>query len=178
MIEFTFTPTFNDYWQLNRYVVGKTMRRLKWPCILSACAYVLMPWSLRHLSHQASVYTETPIFESYIRGLPILFIPGLVVFLFSVTFLSAKVRWKKAPELSCAQTYTIGDEGVSIKADAGDGSVSWRYIAYAELRDGWFFLKTGQNLFYYFPKSIVPDPKALAHLITSKVAKTEGLTHA
>lgn len=172
MIKFRFTPQFRDYWRLNlHYVTGMT-RRLHWFAGAMFFLYLFSPW-LASLPGR-----ERTAVQSYVLFLPLLALPAILAFMVVATFAAAKKRWRSADELRTGRDYEITEEGIQIRGDGVSGFLEWRHFSSAEFSKGWFFLKTAQNAFHYFPATVVPDVSALVSLVERKINQTKGLRSA
>jgi hypothetical protein len=170
MIEFTFTPEFADYWRLNRKVLYTSLRTSLWIAgVLGVLGLLAVP--------MAFVGQQPDPKEVLFGILRALFIPGLFLSVFGMTHYFAKKRWRMAADLRVTRHYHIDERGITTKGDGFDGFLSWELIEEADHDSGWYYLKTAQNIFHYFPASVVPDSDTLNKLITNKVAKRKGLRH-
>jgi hypothetical protein len=96
-------------------------------------------------------------------------LPGFIGLMLLFTYRAIRKRWNSAEELREAREYVIDDAGIRITAATFSGFLEWRLLTRGELKQGYFLLRTGQNQFYYFPASIVPDQQALIDLLARKV---------
>jgi hypothetical protein len=166
MLRFSYKPTFDDYWRFNRYFILRSFRPLMPVVYLMLGFYLLAPlW-------QAPEYRMT-VAETYFGWLPLLILPGLLALGLLVGYLASRRRWEHAPEVRLEREYEIDERGIRVRGDGMDGFLEWKYLTLAESRDGLFFIKTGQNQFYYFPSKIVGDIGALTELLRANVKNTK-----
>lgn len=163
MIRFHYEPTFKEFWALNRYVLFRGYRALLIPFgIILLVVFITSPFV-----HQPNETKET--MEIYRSNLPMLILPGLLVFLTVVQYWSARKRWNGAKQVRAARDYVIDDNGIHVSGDGFAGNMEWAYLKSADFKAGLLFLKSDPNLFYYFPPSIVPNKKTLIDLVSNKV---------
>jgi len=169
-MKFNYTHTFADYWMLNR----RHLLRLKGIRVIlsfSGClflVFLLSPFALPQPEGKS-------MGEIYLSSVAGLILPLIMALMFISTYFAARKRWNSAADLRCEKTYEFSETGIQIAATEMDGNIGWRYIAEAELWRGWIFIKTHQNIYYYFPLSAVPDPDALISLLIAKTPKTKGM---
>lgn len=166
MIRFRYQPTFKDYVALNRFVMWRQLRYLIIIAGLLVVLFALLPVTLGSLGSSRSTW------EIYRSSLTVLILPGLVMFLLISTYFAVRKRWNAAEELRIDREYEIDDTGVRVTGTSLSGFMEWRHFTQADRQGGFYFLKTAQNQFYYFPESIVPDREALNELIAGRVLET------
>jgi len=169
MIKFSFTSRFSDYWRLNRHVLLKSTRKLLWISAALIVVYMVSPWALQRMTHQADIWA------AYRQNWGVLILPAIMAVMFGLTYLGARTRWKKAEELRVEKSFEITDEGVQVRGEGVNGFLAWQHFANAEFKSGWFYLKTKQNSFHYFPSSSVSDVALLKDLLKERVEKTNGM---
>ena len=168
MIRFRYQPTFKDWLALNRIV---SFRFLLGGICVSLVLLILFlgyPFALRLAGHH-----EITFMQAYRQGAGLLLLPGFVGLMLLFIYRAIRKRWNSAEELREAREYVIDDAGVRITAATFSGFLEWRLLTQAELKQGYFLLRTGQNQFHYFPASIVPDQQALIDLLARKVPKKQ-----
>jgi hypothetical protein len=163
MIRFEYQPTFADYAVLNRRHAALKMGALKYFGGLCALAFLLQPWV------QKNAVQPRGVFETYGSSLPLLILPGILLFVILSTRYAVRKRWDTAEEVRLPKLYEIDDHGVKVTNPSLVGYLEWRHFTYAELARGYFFLKTAQNQYHYFPESAVPDKEQLLALLRNKI---------
>jgi hypothetical protein len=169
MIRFRFQPTFQDWFALNRILVIRQFRFLIGLSTFILALYVVYPFLLQSMGHD-----EGGIIGAYRKSLPALFIPGLVTLILIGTYVGVRKRWRAAEELREVRDYEIDESGVRVTGSSLSGFLDWRHFTHAELKRGYFMLRTAQNQFHYFPASVVPDQHALNELLAKKVGPKKG----
>jgi hypothetical protein len=169
MIRFRYQPTFKDWFTFNRIVGFRHFRFLIGLSLLLLILFLLYPFALMVTGHD-----EVGIMGGYRQSVGLLVIPVVVCFLLIATYLAVRKRWRAAEEVREARDYEIDENGVRVTGITLSGFLEWRHFTRAELKKGYFLLKTAQNQFHYFPAAVVPDQQALGDLLARKVAKNAG----
>jgi hypothetical protein len=160
-MRFTYTPTFADYWTLNRRVLARQFGKLLWfagASFLAYCSLPVLPLSFGPNESVADIYRS---------GAALLILPGIIVFGYIATYFTGKRRWRDAAEIRSARTYEIDEKGIRVTGDAFSGFLEWRLFKSVEFSSGLVFMKTGQNQYFYFPESLLPDRKLLRDFASS-----------
>lgn len=165
MIRFRYQPTFEDYAAFNRIVLT---RQLRMRPIIGLAAVLLVVFLANPFLQRATGTLQGSIWAAYWNGIGLLFIPVVVAFLLIVLRVGTKRRWRDAVDLREAASYEIDEEGIRVSAVSFSSRIEWSNLKDAELKRGYFLLRTGQQAYYYFPASVVPDQAALISLLQSK----------
>jgi hypothetical protein len=166
MIRFRYQPTFEDWFALNRMVVLRQFRFLVWLALVLLALFLIYPFMWQALGHRL----EGGVLGVYRNNLGLLFIPGLTCFLLVATYFGVRKRWMTADEIREAREYVFDDSGVRVNGASQSSYLEWRHFKHAELKRGYFILKTAQNQYHYFPASVVSDAAKLHELVASKVS--------
>ncbi|MEO6993018.1 MAG: hypothetical protein ABI273_05290 [Lacunisphaera sp.] len=166
MIRFRFQPTFEDYSALNRFVIWRQLRYLIVIAGMLVVLFALQPVTLGSMGGSRSAS------EVYRSSLGILILPGLVTFLLIVSYIAVRKGWNAAEELRIEREYEIDDIGVRVTGSSLSGFLEWRHFIKADRQSGYYFIKTAQSQFHYFPELVVPDQQALNELIARKMLET------
>lgn len=169
MIRFTYTPEFRDYWRFHRHFLRGVTGKFRWLALAMVCIYLVFPlWA-------PSSVADQPLFMMYVNASGLLIIPGMLVLLYVSTFMEARKRWATSSEVRSAKEFEVSEQGIQVRGEGVSGFVEWGHFATVECRDGWYFLKTAQNAFHYFPGGVVPDREALVRLMKNNVRNTRGV---
>ena len=165
MIRFHYNPSFKDYVALNRHVIWP---RFRMPAIflgLFFTAYCFHPLALRMLGRRDASSDEP------LSGAPLFIGPVVVLMIAHFWRSNMKKSWDRASELRAERDYEISEKGINVVGPSFSGFIEWQYIERAERTGGYFFLKTYQNLYYYFPESAIAEPQSLIELLATKFPK-------
>lgn len=167
MISFKYHPKFAGYLALNRHVYWKTFRMFVFFGVLGILAYLASPLAQQVITGGWSQvnWGETAI-HALLVLLPIPVIIGLLYF-------GVWKAWNRSEELRSGRDYEVGEEGIRVSGASFDGFLGWRYFDYAEESGEYFFLKTTQRAYHYFPVSAVPDRSEFVALLKDKIPKTK-----
>ena len=183
-MSFIYSPTFKDYWALNVYAEVRTRRFLIVLATVVLALIVVEPWLLHEFKD------GDPVADYYKRSLPLLILPGGILFLILLMYLSARIQWAARRELRQPREYEIDDSGLRVKAAGSEGFLQWRGVTNASVTSRFVYLVTAQQQYYstsftirylfftaqrhyyYFPVSIVPDMQRLRELIKACVKST------
>jgi len=166
MIRFRYQPTFKDWFALNRIVGFRHFRFAIALSLFLITGFLVYPLALIVTGHN-----EGGIMEGYRQSAGLLLFPAVVCFLLIATHLAVRKRWRAAEELREAREYEIDETGVRFTGGTLSGFLEWRHFTRADLKKGYFLLRTAQNQFHYFPAEVVPDQQALSDLLARKVSK-------
>jgi len=167
-IQFTDSPTLEGFRTLNSHVQPK-MRSLRVVAALLTLIFLLFPLMTRSQPHPPT------LFQAYTSQLGLLILPGILICLYILTHYTIKKRWNAAKEIREERVYCIDERGIQVTAASFNGFLEWSLFTHVEMNKGYFFLRTAQNQYYYFPTSAVPDQQNLIELIRRKVAKNKNL---
>jgi hypothetical protein len=145
MIRFRYHPTFEDYAALNSFAFWRPLRSLVFIAGALLALFLIQPFMLPGTDHEKSAW------QIYQSSMALLILPGIVCFLFIVTYRAMRKRWNAAEELRVDLEYEVDDAGIRVASESFSSSLDWRHITQAEQQGKFFFLRTAQNQFYFFP---------------------------
>ncbi|HWB58213.1 MAG TPA: hypothetical protein VG733_01925 [Chthoniobacteraceae bacterium] len=163
MIRFQYNPVFKDYRALNRYVLFRGRRLVAWVAIFAGMLMVLTTTVVNSPDEMKTAEGMVALLKVAI-GCALFF-----VILFAFFYWRVRRRWNAAEELRTPRDYEMDDAGIRVKGELFQGSMEWKLFKTADFSRGYAFLKTGQNLYYYFPISAFPDQKAFLELVNRHV---------
>ena len=170
-IEAAYVPTFHDFLAVNRWIVRRKWRALRYLSAVMAAVFLASPFLFHNLGSEG-------LLLPYAQSLAILFLPAAVLALLPVNlYIAAKKRWNAAPEIREPRRYAFSEEGIAIKAETFSGRVAWSHITGAGSLRGLYLLKTNQNQFYLLSERGFPcesDREAFLALVRMKVSPTFG----
>ena len=168
MCRFRYQPTFEDWRLLN---MRATMRQLRFLTIV-ACG-ILFCYLALPLAHRM-VGRTVNVLDTYLENFTALWLPAIVALLYAGSYFAVRRRWASVEELRTEKEYQIDEAGVRVTGDSLSGFLEWKHFHSADYARGFFFLKTHQNQFHYFPESVVPDRQALLDLVARHVKVSKG----
>ncbi|MGE5189621.1 MAG: YcxB family protein [Gemmatimonadota bacterium] len=170
-LDIAYEPTFRDFLSLNRWIVRRRWRAVRWLSAFLLTAFLVSPLLFRDLAAQG-------FFLPYARSLAILAVPAAFLGLLpAALFLAARNRWNAAPEIREPRRFVFSEEGVAVTGRTFSGQVAWSHVTGAESHRGLFILKTNQNLYYLLSEKGFGDEadrKAFTSLVRRKVSPTFG----
>ena len=164
MIRMRYQPTFRGFLALNVHAAARLFCILIVVALCSLILYLLQPLAYRLTGHAESTL------DIYRSNSGLLIIPAVVVWLLVARYFGVRSRWRKAEELRIEREYEIDESGVRVTGISLSGFLEWRHFIHGDFRGGYFFLKTAQNQFHYFPASAVPEKSCFVELVGRKVA--------
>lgn len=164
-----YIPTFSDYWAFNRYAIKRQFSLLVYLPILLLVLYLVQPLLSHRLGQNLSAL------EVYRQNLKSLIWPGIFGLVFIMSYVGARQRWSKLKELRDPKVYEIDNEGLKVSSESFTASAEWSLINEAHFTPKFVFLMSGQNQYYFFPVSTVPDMEQLRSLVSGKVAKVKSV---
>ncbi len=148
---------------LNRHVGNRGFGRLfiifSILCLIAYAAYPLFR-SPDDLRTNAAIYRANA---------PLLFLPVWYFFMRLLIVALMFKRFKSAKELRAEREYILDEAGVHLRSEAFSSDINWSMFTLADCNRGYYFLRTGQKLYFYFPRSLVPDQAAFNALVESNV---------
>ncbi len=162
-IRFHYQPTLTDFLAFDRYFTGRHYRLLTFVAIVSVILLLLLPAALHRTGHKDNTL------DIYWSNAGLLIIPAAAILLIPARYLSVRSRWNKVEEVRIQREYEIGETGIRVTGSSLAGFLEWRHIVQADFKSGYFFLKTAQNQYYYFPATAVPEKSAFVELVARKV---------
>jgi hypothetical protein len=158
-----------DFLALNRHVSNRGARRwLLVFSILCVIAFALNPL----LSHIPGDHRST--FALYRSDAPLLFLPvwyfGLRLLILGLIY----KRFKSAKELRAEREYALDENGLQVRGEAFSSDLKWSMFTLADCNRAYYFLRTGQNTYFYFPRLLVPDQAAFIALVENNVKCSKG----
>jgi hypothetical protein len=172
LIKFRYEPTLEDYLFLNRHVLSFGLR----VAFVVVIGIIALSAALPFLMPRPADGAEEMNWQAYWRSIIPLLVAPFVVAPLVVLFLrrAARKRWNAAEELRVPRDYEFSDDGVRMSGGSISGAMEWRHIVQAEMANGFVLLKTGQNQYYYFPTSVLPDFNAFLNLVSKHVKVTKN----
>lgn len=167
MIRFRYQPTFKNHAAFNRRFVW---RRLRIPAFFGGLFFVMcciQPLAAGAIRRDGGLPNDVHLSPA------VMIIPILVAVILVLTHYSIRKAWNKAGDLRAEREFQIDDTGVRVEGPSFSGFLEWQNMASAERTGGYFFLKTLQNQYYYFPESVVPDVRILTDLLARKFPKAK-----
>lgn len=165
-IRFKYSPEFSHYWRLNCYILTKSLKLLLLFGGICILMFIVSPWVLRNFGINQGMW------DSYKSSLSFLILPGLIAFIFGATYMSARKRWQRSDELRSDKEFCFSDKGVEVVGEGLRGFLDWSHFTSGEYHKGFFYLKTSQNAFHFFPVNQIPDWETFKSLVTAKISNT------
>jgi len=166
MIAFSYHPRFADYLAFNRYALWKILRMPAIFGMLALFAYTVGPLAQNSLNGQGSQVDPGQIAMDALKAmLPVPIVIGSIYF-------AIWRAWNRSEVLRSEREFEVGEDGIRVWSSSFNGFLDWRHFEYAEEVGRYFFLKTSQRAYHYFPVSAVPDRGAFVALLKSKLPKT------
>jgi len=162
-VRIRFLPTFSEYWQLNRFVLARKFRWFLWMCVSVFALFLISPWVV------FKAYRSAGVVERYREVLPLLFAPGWLLLVYVATYVKAKKRWQTIAHLPEEKEYELEDAGLHARCQSANSNCGWNVVQSATITEQLVYLSLGQNLYWYFPVSAVPDMAQLVGLLTDKL---------
>ncbi|MGB8352429.1 MAG: hypothetical protein WCD79_00925 [Chthoniobacteraceae bacterium] len=161
MIRFRYEPTFRDYREFSLYAIFRGFR----PYLLTV-GIVLLFLFLAYPIYFPVPGNKASLSQIYVSNFRILLFP---VVLTAMMNWRMRKRWNASPDLRIAKEYEFDNSGIRAKGEDLSGFNSWSTFKLADFDGKYFFLKTRQNLYYYFPASVVSEKRALVRLVGGNV---------
>ena len=161
MIRFRHQPKFRDFREFSLYSIFRGFR----PFLLTVGIILLFLYLAYPIFFPAPGNTAS-LPRIYVSNFRILLIP--IIFTVMMNWRMWK-RWNAAPDLRITKEYEFDSSGIRVKGENLSGFNSWSTFKLADFDGRYFFLKTGENLYYYFPASVVPDKRAFIKMVGSQV---------
>lgn len=170
-IDVTYEPTFRDFLSLNRWILRRRWRAVRYLSAVAIALFLVSPLLFRDVASEGFLLPDA-------RSLAILVLPAAFLVVLPVNlYLAARKRWKTAPEIREPRRFVFSEDGVAVTGRTFSGRVAWSHITGAESHCGLFILKTNQNLYYLLSERGFPDDadrKAFLSLVRRKVSPTFG----
>jgi hypothetical protein len=83
-------------------------------------------------------------------------------------------RFATSHEVRDEREYVVDESGLHCRSETFRSDLSWKMFTLADCNEKYFFLRTGQRTFFYFPKDLVPDQADFVHLVNANVNTTKG----
>jgi hypothetical protein len=169
MIRFQYQPTFKDYLALQCYSFFKGLGTRAVPIIIIFGGIILLNIFGSHSTEGTRTLLQVCEANRFI-----LIIPAAVVLGLAFVYWTSRKRWNASKELRSAKEYVVDDAGVHAKGEGISVSREWSSLKGADFKGGYFFLRSGQHAYHYFPATVVPDRKTFVDLVSSKVKATRN----
>ncbi len=170
-LSIAYEPTFRDFLALNRWIVRRKWRVIRYLSALMLAIFLASPFLFHDLA-------EEGILLPYAQSLAVLVLPAVVLIILPVNlYFAAKKRWNAAPEIREPRRYAFSEEGIAVEAGSFSGRAAWSHVTSAETHRGLVILKTNQNAYYLFSENGIPDDlqrDAFLSLVRRKVSPTFG----
>ncbi len=166
-IDVAYEPTFRDFLTLNRWIVRRGWRVLRYLSAAMLALFLASPFLFHDLAAEG-------VLLPYAQSLAVLVLPAVVFVLLPVNlYLASKKRWNAAPEIREPRRFGFSEDGITVEGGTFSGRVSWSHVTGAETHRGLVILKTNQNTYYLFSEKGFPDEtrqEAFLFLVRKKVS--------
>ena len=161
MIRFRYEPKFRDFREFSLYAIFRGFR----PFLLTAGIVLFFLFLVYPIYFQA-LGNRAGLSQIYVSNFRILLFP---IVLMAMMNWRMRKRWNASPDLRIAKEYEFDSSGIRAKGENLSGFNSWSTFKLADFDGKYFFLKTRQNLYYYFPASVIPDKRTFVKMVSSNV---------
>ncbi len=170
-IDVAYEPTFRDFLSLNRWIVRRRWRVVRYLSLVLIALYLASPFLFHDVAGEG-------LLLPYAQSLGVLVLPAVfLVVLPANLYLAAKKRWNAAPEIREPRRFAFSEDGIAVEGGTFSGRVAWSHITGAETHRGLVILRTNQNMYYLLSERGFPyeaDREAFLSLVRKKVSPTFG----
>jgi hypothetical protein len=163
-----YSPTFSDYWAFTRFALKRQFRWFIYLPVVLLALYLVQPLLPLHRDQNPSAL------DVYRQNARSLIWPGVFGLVFVMAYVGARNRWSKVKELREPKVYELDEAGLKASGESFTGSADWSLVKEAHFTRKFVYLMTGQNQYYFFPVTAVPDIDQLRALVAAKVPKVKS----